>query len=67
MCLRGRDKIKFKKYKRTDEKYIKSQLCCGITLWDRLLEKVVDNKVQIQEMYPKNASLTLVSDQKELL
>ena len=38
--LRGRNKIKFKKYKRTYEKYLKSPLARGITLWDRLDENV---------------------------
>ena len=38
--LRGRGKIKFKKYKRTYEKYLKSPLARGITLWDRLSEEV---------------------------
>ena len=38
--LRGRNKIKFKKYKRTYEKYLKSPLARGISLWDRLPENV---------------------------
>ena len=38
--LRGRNKIKFKKYKRTYEKYLKSPLSRGVSLWDRLHEDV---------------------------
>ena len=38
--LRNRDKIKFKPYKRTYEKYLKSPLARGISLWDRLPEGV---------------------------
>ena len=44
--LRGRDKIKLKKYKRTYEKYLKSPLARGISLWDRLSEDAeVDDKI----------------------
>ena len=38
--LRGRNKIKFRTYKRTYEKYLKSPLSRGVTLWDRLSEDV---------------------------
>ena len=38
--LRGRNKVKFKKYKRTYEKHLKCPLARGITLWDRLDEDV---------------------------
>ena len=38
--LRNRGKIKFKPYKRTYEKYLKSPLARGISLWDRLPENV---------------------------
>ena len=38
--LRGRNKVKFKKYKRTYEKYLKCPLARDITLWDRLVENV---------------------------
>ena len=38
--LRNRRKIKFKPYKRTYEKYLKSPLSRGISLWDRLPENV---------------------------
>ena len=38
--LRNRGKVKFKTYKRTYEKYLKSPLSRGISLWDRLPEGV---------------------------
>ena len=38
--LRNRGKIKFKSYKRTYEKYLKSPLSRGMSLWDRLPENV---------------------------
>ena len=38
--LRCRNKVKFKKYKRTYEKYLKCPLARGVTLWDRLNENV---------------------------
>ena len=38
--LRGRQKIKFKQYRRTYEKYLKSPLARGTSLWDRLPEAV---------------------------
>ena len=38
--LRNRGKIKFKSYRRTYEKYLKSPLAYGISLWDRLPEGV---------------------------
>ena len=38
--LRNRGKIEFKTYKRTYEKYLKSPLARGISLWDRLPEGV---------------------------
>ena len=38
--LRNRGKIKFKTYKRMYEKYLKSPLSRGISLWDRLPEGV---------------------------
>ena len=38
--LRSRGKIKFKTHKRTYEKYLKSPLSRGISLWDRLAENV---------------------------
>ena len=38
--LRKRDKIKFKPYKRTYEKYLKSPVAREISLWDRLPEGV---------------------------
>ena len=38
--LRNRGKIKFKTYKRTYEKYLKSPLSRGVSLWDRLPEGV---------------------------
>ena len=38
--LRNRGKIKFKTYKRTHEKYLKSPLSRGISLWDHLPEGV---------------------------
>ena len=40
MHLRGRQKIKFKTYKRTFEKYLKSPLSRGTSLWDRLPEAI---------------------------
>ena len=57
VCLRGRWKIKFKKYKRTYEKYLKSPLARGITLCDRLSEEVQKSttkfkfKKNIQQLY----------------
>ena len=36
--LRNRDKIKFKTHKRVHEKYLKSPLSGGITMWDRIPE-----------------------------
>ena len=38
--LRGRNKVKFRKYKRTYEKYLKCPLARGVSLWDRLHEDV---------------------------
>ena len=38
--LRGRNKIKFRTNKRTYEKYLKSPLSRGVTLWDCLSEDV---------------------------
>ena len=38
--LRGRQKVKFKQYRRTYEKYLKSPLARGTSLWDRLPEAV---------------------------
>ena len=46
--LRGRDKIKFKKYKRTYEKYLKSPLARGISLWDRLSEEVLKSTTKFK-------------------
>ena len=54
VCLRGRGKITFKKYKRT---YLKSPLARGIMLWDRLSEEVEKSttklkfKKNIQQVY----------------
>ena len=38
--LRNRNKIKFKSHKRVYEKYLKSPISRGITMWDRILEAV---------------------------
>ena len=38
--LRGRNKIKFKKYKRQNEKYLRSIFHRRVTMWDRIPEQV---------------------------
>ena len=38
--LRGRNKVKFRKYKRTFEMFLKCPLARGVFLWDRLHEDV---------------------------
>ena len=38
--LRCHNKIKFKQYKRTYQKYLKSPLMRGTSFWDRLLEAI---------------------------
>ena len=38
--LRGRNKIKFKKYNRQNEKYLRSIFHRGVTMWDRIPEQI---------------------------
>ena len=57
MHLRGRNKIKFKPYKRTYEKYLKSPLARGISLWDRLAEQVQKSTTKFK--FKKNVQAIL--------
>ena len=46
--LRGRKKIKFKKYKRQNEKYLRSIFNRGVTLWDRIPEQVQRSTTKVK-------------------
>ena len=46
--LRSNNKIKFAQYKRQYEKYLKSPLSRGITLWDRIPEAVQKSTTKVK-------------------
>ena len=46
--LRSRNKIKFKSHKRTYEKYLRSPLSRGITLWDRIPKQVQRSTTKVK-------------------
>ena len=48
MQLRNTNKIKFKQYKRQHEKYLKSPMSRGITLWDRIPESVQRSTTKVK-------------------
>ena len=46
--LRSRNKVKFKKYNRTYEKYLKNPMARGIILWDRIPESVQRSTTKVK-------------------
>ena len=46
--LRGRNKIKFKKYKRQNEKYMRSPLARGDIMWDRIPEQIQRSTTKVK-------------------
>ena len=46
--LRGRNKIKFKKYNRQNEKYLRSIFHRGVTMWDRIPEQIQRSTTKVK-------------------
>ena len=57
--LRGRNKIKFKRYKRNNEKYLRSIFSRGVTIWDRIPESVQRSTTKVKF---KHAIVPYLSD-----
>ena len=46
--LRGRNKIKFKSYKRQNERFLRSPISRGFTMWDRIPEQVQRSTTKVK-------------------
>ena len=46
--LRGRNKIKFKKYRRKNEKYLRSIFSRGASMWDRIPESIQRSTTKVK-------------------
>ena len=56
--LRNRNKIRFCSHKRTYEKYLKSPMSRGITMWDRITEAVQRSTTKVKFKKGINSILT---------
>ena len=49
--LRNNNKVNFKGHKRGKEKYLKSPLSRGSTMWDQIPETKVNNEGEVEEVH----------------